>query len=70
MRPTAVPGGGGIPTASLEHVVVASFNNLRASKSFKLIPANRRIILDAILMKTSDCCMQQPGFLQGRAILH
>src|SRR3977135_3687948 len=64
--PTAVPGGGGIPKASLENVVVASFNNLKSVENrFKQHPSQiAAIILEPILMNVG-LCMPQPGFLQG-----
>ena len=64
--PTSVPGGGGIPKASLENVVVASFNNLKSVENrFKQHPGQiAAIILEPILMNVG-LCMPQPGFLQG-----
>lgn len=64
--PTSVPGGGGIPKASLANVVVAAFNNLgsverRFRENAGQIAA---IILEPILMNVG-LCMPQPGFLQG-----
>src|SRR5204863_6672757 len=64
--PNSVPGGGGVPKASLENVVVASFNNLRSVENrFKQYPGQiAAIILEPILMNVG-LCMPQPGFLQG-----
>ena len=64
--PTSVPGGGGIPKASLANVSVAAFNNLssverRFRENHGQIAA---IILEPILMNVG-LCMPQPGFLEG-----
>jgi len=55
-----------VPKASLENVVVASFNNLRSVENrFKQYPGQiAAIILEPILMNVG-LCMPQPGFLQG-----
>src|SRR6266481_3841899 len=49
--PNSVPGGGGVPKASLENVVVASFNNLKSVENrFKQYPGQiAAIILEPIL---------------------
>src|SRR5271166_5793050 len=68
--PTSVPGGGGIPKASLANVVVAAFNNLPSvERRFRENPRQiAAIILEPILMNVG-LCMPQRGFLQGlRAI--
>src|ERR1700751_3148142 len=64
--PNSVPGGGGVPKASLENVVVASFNNLASVEGrFRENPGQiAEIILEPILMNVG-LCMPQPGFLQG-----
>src|SRR5207245_1599227 len=64
--PNSVPGGGGIPKASLGNVVVAAFNNLASvERRFKENPGQiAAIILEPILMNVG-LCMLQPGFLQG-----
>jgi len=64
--PNSVPGGGGIPKASLANVVVASFNNLGSvERRFRENPGQiAAIILEPILMNVG-LCMPQPGFLQG-----
>src|SRR3989454_5559088 len=64
--PNSVPGGGGIPKASLGNVVVAAFNNLASvERRFKENPGQiAAIILEPILMNVG-LCMPQPGFLQG-----
>src|SRR5260370_11129689 len=64
--PNSVPGGGGVSKASLENVVVASFNNLKSVENrFKQYPSKiAAIILDPILMNVG-LCLPQPGFLQG-----
>src|SRR5579871_6186686 len=64
--PNSVPGGGGIPKASIANVVVASFNNLHSvERRFKENPGQiAAIILEPILMNVG-LCIPQPGFLQG-----
>src|SRR3981081_2909506 len=64
--PNSVPGGGGVPKASLENVVVASFNNLKSVENrFKqYLGQIAAIILEPILMNVG-LCMPQLGFLQG-----
>lgn len=64
--PTSVPGGGGIPKASLANVPVAVFNNLGSvERRFRENPGQiAAIILEPILMNVG-LCMPQPGFLQG-----
>jgi glutamate-1-semialdehyde 2,1-aminomutase len=65
-RPTSVPGGLGVPKASLENVLIATFNDLatvemRFRENSGEIAA---IILEPILMNVG-LCMPQPGFLEG-----
>src|SRR6266849_1495547 len=64
--PNSVPGGGGIPKASLANVVVASFNNLSSvERRFRENPGQiAAIILEPILMNVG-LCMPEAGFLQG-----
>jgi glutamate-1-semialdehyde 2,1-aminomutase len=64
--PASVPGGAGIPKASLANVVVAAFNNLPSvERRFKENPGQiAAIILEPIMMNVG-LCLPQPGFLQG-----
>jgi glutamate-1-semialdehyde 2,1-aminomutase len=64
--PTSVPGGAGIPKASLANVPVAAFNNLASvERRFRENPGQiAAIILEPILMNVG-LCLPQPGFLQG-----
>jgi glutamate-1-semialdehyde 2,1-aminomutase len=64
--PTSVPGGMGVPKASIDNVTIASFNNLASVENrFKQFPGQiAAIILEPILMNVG-LCMPQPGFLQG-----
>jgi glutamate-1-semialdehyde 2,1-aminomutase len=64
--PNSVPGGGGVPKASLANVVVATFNHLESvERRFRENPGQiAAIILEPILMNVG-LCMPQPGFLQG-----
>jgi glutamate-1-semialdehyde 2,1-aminomutase len=64
--PTSVPGGLGVPKASLANVVIATFNDLASvERRFKENPGQiTAIILEPILMNVG-LCMPQPGFLQG-----
>jgi glutamate-1-semialdehyde 2,1-aminomutase len=64
--PTSVPGGMGIPKASIDNVTIAAFNNLASVENrFKQFPGQiAAIILEPILMNVG-LCMPQPGFLQG-----
>ena len=65
-NPTQVPGGLGIPKASLANVVVATFNDLSTvERRFKENAGEiAAIILEPILMNVG-LCMPQPGFLEG-----
>src|SRR5260370_34890048 len=62
--PNSVPGGGGIPKASLANVVVAAFNNLPSFElRFRENPDQiAAIILEPILMNVG-LCMPQRRFL-------
>ena len=64
--PTSVPGGMGVPKASIDNVTIAAFNNLASVENrFKQFPGQiAAIILEPILMNVG-LCMPQPGFLQG-----
>src|SRR6202035_2344292 len=63
---TSVPGGLGVPKASVDNVPVATFNNLASvERRFKQFPGEiAAIILEPILMNVG-LCMPQPGFLKG-----
>ena len=65
-RPTAVSAGLGVPKASLENVVIATFNDLETVEMrFRENPGQiAAIILEPILMNVG-LCMPQPGFLEG-----
>jgi glutamate-1-semialdehyde 2,1-aminomutase len=64
--PTSVPGGLGVPKASLDNVVIATFNDLATvERRFRENPEQiAAIILEPILMNVG-LCMPQPGFLEG-----
>jgi len=64
--PNSVPGGGGVPKASLANVVVAAFNNLLSvERRFKEHAGQiAAIILEPIMMNVG-LCLPQPGFLQA-----
>jgi len=64
--PTSVPGGMGVPKASIDNVTIAAFNNLSSVENrFRQFPGQiAAIILEPILMNVG-LCMPQPGFLQG-----
>jgi glutamate-1-semialdehyde 2,1-aminomutase len=64
--PNSVPGGMGVPKASTDNVVIASFNNLASVENrFKQFPGQiAAIILEPILMNIG-LCMPQTGFLQA-----
>src|SRR5947208_9969532 len=64
--PTPVPGGLGVPKASVANVVVATFNDLATvERRFKENHGEiAAIILEPILMNVG-LCMPQPGFLEG-----
>src|SRR5690242_9523156 len=65
-NPVSVPGGLGVPKASIANVVIATFNDLETvERRFKENPGQiAAIILEPILMNVG-LCMPQPGFLQG-----
>lgn len=64
--PTPVPGGLGVPKASLANVLVATFNDLATVElRFKQHPGEiAAIILEPILMNVG-MCLPEPGFLEG-----
>src|ERR1700739_4149522 len=64
-NPISVTGGLGVPTAAIEKVKIATFNNLATvERRFKENPGEiAAIILEPILMHVG-LCMPQPGFLQ------
>src|SRR5215813_8045231 len=64
--PTSVPGGLGVPKASLDNVKIATFNNLdTVERRFRENPGEiAAIILEPILMNVG-LCIPQPGFLKG-----
>ena len=64
--PNSVPGGLGVPQASLANVPVATFNDLNSvERRFKENPDQvAAVILEPILMNVG-MCMPQPGFLEG-----
>jgi len=64
--PTSVPGGGGIPKASLSNVPVAAFNNLPSvERRFKENPGQIAAIILEPIMKNVGLCMPEAGFLEG-----
>jgi glutamate-1-semialdehyde 2,1-aminomutase len=64
--PNSVPGGMGVPKASLANVLIASFNDLDSVEyRFKQHPGEiAAIILEPIMMNVG-LCMPEPGFIQG-----
>src|SRR5450631_1860133 len=64
--PTSVPGGLGVPKASVANVTIATFNDLATVElRFKQNPGEiAAIILEPIMMNVG-LCMPQPGFLEG-----
>jgi len=64
--PVSVPGGLGVPAASLANVPVATFNDLETVKlRFEQNPGQiAAVILEPIMMNVG-LCMPQPGFLEG-----
>ena len=64
--PNAVPGGLGVPKASLANVQIASFNDLESVEHrFKQYPGEiAAVILEPIMMNVG-LCMPEPGFLEG-----
>ena len=64
--PTSVPGGMGVPKASIDNVTIATFNDLvSVERRFKENPGQiAALILEPILMNVG-LCMPRAGFLQG-----
>jgi len=64
--PNSVPGGGGVPRAAVDNVVVATFNNLKSVENrFRQYPGQiAAIILEPILMNVG-LCLPESGFLEG-----
>src|SRR5439155_497515 len=64
--PTPVPGGLGVPKASVANVLIATFNDLSTvERKFRENPGEiAAIILEPILMNVG-LCLPQPGFLEG-----
>ena len=64
--PNSVPGGGGVPQASLANVRSAASNKLPSGeRRFRENPGQiAAVILEPILMNVG-LCLPQPGFLQG-----
>ena len=67
-EPNSVPGGLGVPKASIANVPIATFNDLASvEKRFKQNPGEiAAVILEPIMMNVG-LCMPQPGFLEGLA---
>jgi len=65
-NPVSVPGGLGVPKASIGNVPIATFNDLgTVERRFHENPGQiAAIILEPILMNVG-LCMPQPGFLEG-----
>jgi glutamate-1-semialdehyde 2,1-aminomutase len=65
-NPVSVPGGLGVPKASIANVPVATFNDLATvERRFKENPGQiAAIILEPIMMNVG-VCLPQPGFLEG-----
>ncbi len=65
-NPKAVPGGLGVPAASIANVLIATFNDLETvERRFKENPNEvAAIILEPIMMNVG-LCMPQKGFLEG-----
>ncbi len=64
--PNSVPGGLGVPKASIANVPIASFNDLDSvERRFKQYPGEiAAVILEPIMMNVG-LCMPEPGFLEG-----
>jgi glutamate-1-semialdehyde 2,1-aminomutase len=65
-NPKPVPGGMGVPKASIANVLIATFNDLETvERRFKENPNQvAAIILEPIMMNVG-VCMPQKGFLEG-----
>src|ERR1700751_478331 len=64
--PTPVPGGLGVPKATIDNVLIATFNDLASvERKFREHPGQiASIILEPIMMNVG-LCMPQKGFLEG-----
>jgi glutamate-1-semialdehyde 2,1-aminomutase len=64
--PNSIPGGLGVPKASIGNVTIASFNDLESVEHrFKQFPGEiAAVILEPIMMNVG-VCMPEPGFLEG-----
>jgi len=65
-NPVSVPGGLGVPKASIANVPIATFNDLATvERRFKENPGQiAAVILEPIMMNVG-LCMPKPGFLEG-----
>src|SRR5215475_6958635 len=65
-NPVSVPGGLGVPKASIANVPIATFNDLATvERRFKENPGQiAAVILEPIMMNVG-VCMPKPGFLDG-----
>jgi glutamate-1-semialdehyde 2,1-aminomutase len=65
-NPKPIPGGGGIPKASIANVQIATFNDLETvERRFKENPNEiAAVILEPIMMNVG-LCMPEKGFLEG-----
>src|SRR5580765_6784833 len=65
-NPKAVPGGLGVPKASIANVLISTFNDLETvERRFKENPNEiAAVILEPIMMNVG-LCMPKPGFLEG-----
>ena len=65
-NPKSVPGGRGVPKATIANVLIATFNDLASvERRFKENPGEiAAIILEPIMMNVG-LCMPQKGFLEG-----
>jgi glutamate-1-semialdehyde 2,1-aminomutase len=65
-NPVSVPGGLGVPKASIANVPIATFNDLNTvERRFKENPGQiAAVILEPIMMNVG-MCMPKPGFLEG-----
>jgi glutamate-1-semialdehyde 2,1-aminomutase len=65
-NPKPVPGGGGVPKASIANVQIATFNDLETvERRFKENPNEiAAVILEPIMMNVG-LCMPEKGFLEG-----
>ncbi len=64
--PLPVPGGLGVPKASIANVLIATFNDLATvERRFKANPGEiAAVILEPIMMNVG-LCLPRPGFLEG-----